>query len=1089
MTTGKTLDEKPLYVGTPHIRFGEEEVTPAATSRRGSLLYITEKNTMRVKRIFLTIVYCMFSLISFGDFLNNDNLEFGFLSSGVGVWARLKDKSLTSVKIPSTVVYENAYGERSEHSVVELIDFRGSKITSIIIPNTVSSIGYELFSGCKSLTSVTIPNSVKSIEAYAFSSCTNLTNLTIPSSVTSIGDSAFYDCSSLTRVTIPDCVTSMGDNVFKGCSGLTSVIIGSRVKTISNSAFYNCSSLKSLTIKDGVRNIGYSAFYSCNGLTSVIVPNSVTNIEGGAFWGCSGLTKMTLPFVGASRTASCNTGDSHFCHIFGRYRRACSGMTGVQYSSSGVHNSSYQYYIPSALREVLITDITEIGDDAFLNCSGLTNVTIPDSVTKIGCYSFSGCSGLTNMSIPNSVTSIGAYAFSHCSGLTGKLRIPNSITNIGYSAFGGCLTGSLTIPNSMTCIPPGAFYGCSGLTSVTIPRSVKSIWRDAFCGCRGLTGVTIPDSVTGIGRNAFVSCTGLTDVIIPPSVIIIGDTPFGGCNLKRIYFEGKPPLKDSLYDGQGSTYFSAQTEFGSTSTVGIFSSVHEFDWRSMIDENGYWRGLKMHLSDRYIISYNVNGGMGIVQNQTCVFGEGGICVDDGGSLHWEGRDFMGWAFAPDGDIVYHVGDTVTDPTDGETLNLYAVWKKPDFIVRYHGNGGLANGRSVVDEGVSFGEHKTMTDMSFARGGNEFLGWQTGDAHYRPGAQPLEYKCYGRGADFNLLQAGLRYLSSEGAVTEEDGVYVLHLYAIWTTSVRYDFHNEEDGTLKPDSLADKIWWCRSDEESSVKHVSGDVVEVPPGTWTVRFGISDGIDWLVSAPPSETLTVSSDISGESLPPMGGTLRREMRFNRDVGMAHSQFGANVRFVCHAESAASLGGTAVSAFDDKQVSISLEYWIGENKYGQALGSFKPWKVYTLPKGTCVVKFSYDNGNASGDGWQAVMPSSTYVFDGSSPNSLRTIDVNFWWRGAGSYDRGAKLVMLDADGGTCGVDRMNYPWAVGDTTRSTFVVNYLPTARKDDYRFVGWKIKGGASVSQGQEVSSSVSEFVAQYEPLTLYLAPTLAY
>ncbi len=409
-------------------------------------------------------------------------------------------------------------------------------------------------------------------------------------------------------------------------------------------------------------------------------------------------------------------------------------------------------------------------------------------------------------------------------------------------------------------------------------------------------------------------------------------------------------------------------------------------------------------------------------------------------------------------------------------------EKADFIVRYHGNGGLVNGQSVVDEGFSFGEHKTMTDMSFARGGNEFLGWQTGDTHYRPGAQPLEYKCYGRGADFNLLQEGLRYLSSEGAVTEEDGVSVLHLYAIWTTSVRYDFHNEEDGTLKPDSLADKIWWRRSDEESSVKHMGGEFVEVPPGTWTVRFGIADGIDWFISAPQTEALTIPSDVSGDSLTPIDGVLRRTKYERRDVSVKDkNQFGANVRFVCHAESAASLGGTAASAFDDKRVSISLEYWIGENKYGQSLGSFKPWKVYTLPKGTCVVKFSYDNGNASGDGWQAVMPSSTYAFDGSSPNSLRTIDVNFWWRGSGIYDRGAKLVMLDADGGTCGVDRMNYPWAVGDTTRATFVVNYLPTARKDDYRFVGWKIKGGASVSEGQEVSSSVSEFVAQYEPLTL--------
>ena len=158
--------------------------------------------------------------------------------------------------------------------------------------------------------------------------------------------------------------------------------------------------------------------------------------------------------------------------------------------------------------------VTSIGEEAFRFCSGLTSVTIPNSVTSIGDCAFSGCWGLTSVTIPNSVTSIGGGAFSGCWGLT-SVTIPNSVTNIGQCAFQRCggLT-SVTIPDSVTNISLWAFYGCSGLTNVTIPNSVTKIEAYAFQGCSGLTSVTIPDSVTSIGSFAFSDCSGLTNVYI-----------------------------------------------------------------------------------------------------------------------------------------------------------------------------------------------------------------------------------------------------------------------------------------------------------------------------------------------------------------------------------------------------------------------------------------------------------------------------------------------------------------------------------------------------------------------------------------------
>ena len=160
------------------------------------------------------------------------------------------------------------------------------------------------------------------------------------------------------------------------------------------------------------------------------------------------------------------------------------------------------------------TGLNSIGSSAFSGCSGLTSVTIPNSVTSIGRNAFYECSGLTNVSIGNSVTSIGSSAFYKCSGLT-SITIGNSVTSIGSYAFSGCsgLT-SVTIPNSVTSIGSSAFSGCSGLTEIIIPNSVTDIGDSAFKGCSGLTSVTIGNSVFDIGESAFEGCTSLARVNI-----------------------------------------------------------------------------------------------------------------------------------------------------------------------------------------------------------------------------------------------------------------------------------------------------------------------------------------------------------------------------------------------------------------------------------------------------------------------------------------------------------------------------------------------------------------------------------------------
>jgi hypothetical protein len=209
----------------------------------------------------------------------------------------------------------------------------------------------------------------------------------------------------------------------------------------------------------------------------------------------------------------------------------CSGLTRVTIGNSVTNIGSAAFYGCIGLTSVTIPDsVTSIGTVAFSDCTGLTSVNIPDSVTSLGGGAFYGCIGLTSMTIPNSVTSIELRVFEGCTGLT-RVTIPSSVTYIGQNAFEGCTSlTSVTIPNSVMRIELSAFKSCSGLTSMTIPNSVTSIGDEAFSDCTGLTRVTIPDSVTGIGEWAFYHCRSLTTLTIPGSVWGIGKNAFLSCS-------------------------------------------------------------------------------------------------------------------------------------------------------------------------------------------------------------------------------------------------------------------------------------------------------------------------------------------------------------------------------------------------------------------------------------------------------------------------------------------------------------------------------------------------------------------------------
>ena len=391
-------------------------------------------------------------------------------------------ENLVSIEVANdNMNYTSISGILFSKNKTELIQYPAAKTDSTyIIPDGVTRIDYA-FGSCKNLTSVTIPDSVTSIGDNAFNCCTSLTDVIIPNSVTSIGSYAFTGCISLKSVTIHDSVTSISDGTFFDCEGLKDVYytsteddwnkitIGNDNENLTNATIHynfepepsnkqtgSCGDnvTYSLDTETGVLTISgtgkmkdYSGedspFYQNSNIKSVIIENGVTSIGNLAFSSCNSLIEVSLP-----------------------------------------------------------SSIISLGVSAFSGCENLMSISIPANVADIQSIAFAGCKKLTSIEVDSNNENY--------SSINGVLFDKNITELVCYPA--GKNDASYTVPNTVKSFAYGSFYDCENLTNVIIPNGVTSIGGASFWNCKNLKSIVIPKSVTKIDLFSFNGCESLKDI-------------------------------------------------------------------------------------------------------------------------------------------------------------------------------------------------------------------------------------------------------------------------------------------------------------------------------------------------------------------------------------------------------------------------------------------------------------------------------------------------------------------------------------------------------------------------------------------------
>ena len=449
------------------------------------------------------------------------------------------------------VVIPDTLGGLPVTGIGERAFYDETKMETMILPETLTSIGDQAFSGCDALTEIR-GGRLEAITENAFVGCENLRTVEglDPHAVRTV-DYDYFDCR--------DYIVTDGSGQWRYYTDaegwavllgpaegveITKCVIpetldGHPVGRIDSWAFSEQASITSVVFPEGLYAIGRGAF-SGTGITALTFPTSLRRVEESAFYNCTRLKSLVFP-----------------------------------------------------------ASVVQWGNRVFSGCEAVTKVTIEDGVTKLPDYIFQEMEKLTAITIPASVRSVGKDAFAS-TGLK-KVTLPATVAEWGESVFYHAGLTSVTIEDGIREIPKQMFFMCENLTSVTLPESVKSVGDGAFSGCKKLSKITLNEGLEAIGKKAFISVP-VTKIVLPASVKSIGDGAFEGCEkltnitlnegLETIGEEafeyvpatkivipasvktvGKDAFKNSERKALSVTVYGTDTEFD----VGVFDATYFVD--------------------------------------------------------------------------------------------------------------------------------------------------------------------------------------------------------------------------------------------------------------------------------------------------------------------------------------------------------------------------------------------------------------------------------------------------------------------------------------------------------------------------------
>jgi hypothetical protein len=545
--------------------------------------------------------------------------------------------SLTAITVdPSNPAFRSVDGVLFNENQTILLQYPGGLFGSCVIPDGVTTIAAWAFTDCSSLTSITIPGSVTSLGDAAFSDCASLTSIYFQGNAPGVGSEVFDSDDNATVYyeagasgwgspfaglpavllnsptgSLQVTITPSGVPVWNGqwqvdggigrysgetVSGLatgthtvsfssvsgwitpanqTVSVIANSTNTVTGvyvpqnqSPFLYVTNNGAITITGytgsdeivtipatinglPVTGLGDEAFYDCTNLSSVAIPNSITNLGSGVFDFCTNLTAITVDahnlFFASEGGVLFNkrlttllqcpwgkTGSytipNGVTDIGPNAFDECTGLTNLLFPDTVTTIEGAGFAGMTGLIQVTLPNsLITLGSNAFANCTSLARVVLPNRLVTVGDDAFSECTGLTNAVIGSHVTSLGIMAFFDCASLT-SVTFGNSVTNIGDNAFDECgsLT-SITLPNQITRIGGAAFADCSSLTRITLPNHLTDLEPFVFYGCRSLAGIALPNGIKNIGDDAFYGCAGLTSLTFPNTVTNLGNYAFAAC--------------------------------------------------------------------------------------------------------------------------------------------------------------------------------------------------------------------------------------------------------------------------------------------------------------------------------------------------------------------------------------------------------------------------------------------------------------------------------------------------------------------------------------------------------------------------------